>query len=230
MPIPYYLAMTAAEFFRTDPLPQQMAWMACHFSPYATGLSNCPQQLPKGSLLILNDRTPVCGHDPQRIARQLHQLVFQHHCSGILLDLQRPDAAEIKAIVQAVCQDPPCPVGVSENYWEQDLGCAVFLEPPPLHIPPADYLAPWKNHTVWMEAAAETRVYSVTEGGCRITAASAPPQALPHWDERCFCRYGITRTEDALQFTLHRGKAEWEALIASGPEIALFVGLYQQMK
>ena len=64
MAIPQYLAMTAAEMAGTAPLPRYMAWMACHFSPYSTGLTNRPAKLRQGSLLILNDRTPIHCHDP----------------------------------------------------------------------------------------------------------------------------------------------------------------------
>ena len=49
------LAMTAAEL-GAAPLPSHPAWMACHFSPYSTGLTNLPPKLPQDSLLILNDR------------------------------------------------------------------------------------------------------------------------------------------------------------------------------
>ena len=75
MPIPCYLALTAAEFANANQLPEKIAWMACHFSCYGTGLSNFPEDLPGGSVIILNDRTPPDKHDPQRILEQLQQLV-----------------------------------------------------------------------------------------------------------------------------------------------------------
>ena len=52
MAIAQYLAMTAAEMIGSTFLPQKAAWMACHFSPYSTGLCNLPSALPPGSLLI----------------------------------------------------------------------------------------------------------------------------------------------------------------------------------
>ena len=54
MAIRTYLAMTASEFAKADPLPPHVAWMACHFSPYDSGLTNLPRKLPTNSLLILN--------------------------------------------------------------------------------------------------------------------------------------------------------------------------------
>ena len=46
MAITPFLAMTAAEFRKKEDLPDKIAWMACHFSPYGLGLSNLPQRLP----------------------------------------------------------------------------------------------------------------------------------------------------------------------------------------
>ena len=46
MAIRPFLAMTAAEIRGTETLPPKTAWMACHFSPYSTGLSNLPKDLP----------------------------------------------------------------------------------------------------------------------------------------------------------------------------------------
>ena len=68
-----YLAMTAAEMMGNAPPAEGVAWMACHFSPYSTGLCNLPHALPPGSLLILNDRTPIHGHDASRVCRELSQ-------------------------------------------------------------------------------------------------------------------------------------------------------------
>ena len=75
MGISHYLAMTAEEIATTDILPEHTAYMACHFSPYGTGLTNIPESLPKNAILILNDRIPFCGHDKALIAKQLAQLM-----------------------------------------------------------------------------------------------------------------------------------------------------------
>ena len=101
MILPCYLAMTAAEFASAPVLPEKLAWMACHFSCYSTGISNLPLTLPKGSMLILNDRTPVSGHDPLRIAQQLQQVVEELEIERVLLDLQRPNCEETARIVEA---------------------------------------------------------------------------------------------------------------------------------
>ena len=66
MAIAPFLAMTGAEMRNNSVLPDKIAWMACHFSPYGTGLSNLPKNLPAGSLLMVDDITPPHGHDPHQ--------------------------------------------------------------------------------------------------------------------------------------------------------------------
>ena len=58
MGISHYLAMTGVEIAAAEALPENIAYMACHFSPYGTGLTGAPEVLPKHSMLILNDRIP----------------------------------------------------------------------------------------------------------------------------------------------------------------------------
>ena len=119
MEIPLFLAMTAAELKSAAPLSEHIAWMACHFSPYHTALSNLPHGLPKGSMLMLNDRTPPAGHDPKAVADSLTQTAQALECSCILLDFQRPGNEETASIVEAVLQQSECPVGVSCCYGEK---------------------------------------------------------------------------------------------------------------
>ena len=228
MPIPLYLAMTAAEFYRCDPLPGKIAWMACHFSPYGTGITNLPRSLPPGSILILNDRTPVYGHDPLRVAQELAATAAGLDCRGILLDLQRPEQREIPAIVQAICDAAPCPVAVSECYC-QEADCAVFLTPP-LHIPLAEFLAPWQGREVWLDAAVEWTDFVLTEGGCRQEHPGIMPTSLPHRDEDAFCQYAIGLEPTCARFSLHRDKSQLFALLAAAQGVSCAVGLFQQLK
>lgn len=229
MPIPLYLAMTGAEFFHCQSLPPKIGWMACHFSPYSTGLSNRPEQLPAGSLLILNDRTPVCGHDPERIAAEMAEMARESHCAGILLDLQIPGERRTEEIVEAVCKAAPCPVGISPHYWKEELECAVFLEPPALHTPLSEHLAAWRGQPIWMEAAVEAAEYIITERGCRREPA-AVSEALPHFDRDAFCQYSIRQEAACVCFTLQRHRQELSAMMAAADGVSLFVGLYQQLK
>ena len=141
MAIRPFLAMTAAEIRGTETLPPKTAWMACHFSPYSTGLSNLPKALPPGSMVILDDITPIHGHDSETIAAQLRPRLDALKCSGVLLDFQRPGYEEAELLARRLSEALPCPVGVSALYG-QALSCPDFLPPVPPDVNLADYLAP----------------------------------------------------------------------------------------
>ena len=108
-------------------------WVPCHFSPYAIGLSNLPDTLPESSIIILNDRMPIAGHDPNCIAQQLTQLSERTGAAGILLDLQRPDCQETAALVQALTKSISCPIAISPSYAVDNF--PVFLPPFPINTP-----------------------------------------------------------------------------------------------
>ena len=230
MAIDRYLAMTAAEFFGAAVLPEKMAWMACHFSAYGTSLSNIPRALPAGSLLILNDRMPVHGHDGLAIADTLGQVMEELSCSGILLDFQRPGCQEAAKIAQAVTS-LPCPVCVSQAY-AGGLNCPVFLPPVPPHIPVAEYLSPWAGREIWLESSLETEELILTEAGCEISAAQAggfdtPEQA----DGTLFCRYRIAVEESKARFSLYRSREDLSALLEAAESLGVTraVGLWQEL-
>lgn len=109
MAIRPFLAMTAAEIRGTETLPPKTAWMACHFSPYSTGLSNLPKALPPGSMVILDDITPIHGHDSETIAAQLRPRLDALECSGVLLDFQRPGYEEAELLAGRLSEALPCP-------------------------------------------------------------------------------------------------------------------------
>lgn len=229
MAIVLYLAMTAAEFDTSSPGFAHMAWMACHFSPYGTGLSNLPEQLPGGSLLILNDRTPVFGHSPERIAGQLADTVEKLECDGILLDFQRSGEARSQAIAAAAAA-LPCPVAVTPPY-AQELDCAVFLPPPPLTVPLEAHLAPWQGREIWLEAATEYACLRISRTGCQDIAWDGDGPPCPHVDETVHCRYRMEVWEDHIDFFLRRDQPELKALMKRGEKVGVrrFVGLYQQL-
>lgn len=232
MILPCYLAMTAAEFDSAAQLPEKPAWMACHFSCYGTGLSNLPRTLPKGSMLIVNDRTPVAGHDPKQIAQQLQQLVEELEIERVLLDLQRPDCEETVKIVAAVTEALSCPTGVAAPYVK-GLECPVFLAPPPLHVPLEEYLSPWKEREIWMELMPDAEELTVTRDGCLIRPLTYAQLEEPiHEHEGLCCRYHIQVLEDRAIFTLARSKELLPSFLAQAKELGVTcaVGLYQQLK
>lgn len=231
MGLPLYLAMTAAELSAAETLPKKIAYMACHFSLYSTGLSNIPSQLPEGSLLILNDRSPVQGHDPVLVAQQLVWAVETLRPEGLLLDLQRPDNPQTAAIVQAILETAVCPVAVSPDY-AGDFRCAVFLEPPPLHRSLADHIAPWQDRELWLEAALEAETITVTATGSTFTPLPYEgAEENCHNEDRLCCRYRLKLDPEHAEFTLLRTPDSLDALltIAEKTGISRAVGLYQQL-
>lgn len=228
MPLPMYLAMTAAEISGCGGLPAPIAYMACHFSAYTTGLSNYPAQLPKGSMLILNDRIPVCGHDPIRVAEQLNRLCNELEAESLLLDLQRPNDADTHKIVQAVLQSALCPVGVSDCYAD-GLDCPVFLSTPPLHLTLQQHIAKWAGREIWLEAALERCTYTVTEAGSHISATAARSAPLPC--PQLHCHYGIYEHTDSIDFSVERTWDDLQDLLkeANASGISRAIGLYQQL-
>ena len=231
MAIPRYLAMTATEFDNTETLPQHTAWMACHFSCYGTGLSNLPTQLPKDAMVIINDRTPVMEHDPERILQQLIKLWETRKPKYFLLDLQRAEDPLSFEIAQLLAANLPCPVGVSE-YYARELQCPVFVAPPPLHVPLKKHLAPWLGREIWLEAAIETELITVTKEGSQFKTARFTELDDPVFQEEALhCRYHIRLTENAAIFELERRKEELEALLEEAEKtgVTLAVGLYQQL-
>ena len=227
-----YLAMTAAEFNTAPKLPCNPGWMACHFSCYGLGLSNMPDSLPKGSMVIVNDRTPVNTHDPQVILSQLQELINRCEPDCILLDFQRPGQAQTEKIVRLLCGQLPCPVGVSEAY-AADLDCPVFLSPPPLHKPLGEYITPWQERRIWLDAALDGETITVTERGSRFEPAQIAHLPEPFFtDETLHCNYHIECKPDAAIFTLKRTKEQLNALLdeAESLGIELAVGLYQQLE
>ena len=225
----FYLAMTAAELQHTAVLPQKVAYMACHFSPYATGLSNLPDTLPEDSLIILNDRTPICGHDPQRIARQLHQLLDNNHAYGVLLDFQRPDCEETAALVQVLTEQLSCPLAVSQQYAPE--GVAVFLPPIPPDVPAEEVLVPWKSHEIWLDVAPGHMGITLTEQGAKDTPFTCSETGIWHTGPDLCCHYQIQTDSESAHFFLYRTQEDIQNLLekAKAFGVTTAVGLYQEL-
>ena len=229
MAIKGYLAMTAAEI-AASPLPRGLAYMACHFSPYGIGLVNLPRELPEGAMLILNDRIPPRGHDPQRITAQLREIVEHLGCECVLLDFQQPGSEELAALSGILTDSLPCPTAVSEAY-ATSLSCPVFLPPVPPDVPLQAHVAPWAGREVWLEVSLEGLQIRLTEHGTAPTPLPCPCGELPHADDHLHCHYGIATEPDAAVFTLLRTPEDTIALLTEAEEmgIARWVGLWQEL-
>ncbi len=221
----HYLAMTREEFSACSTLPRHPGWMACHFSSYGTGLQDLPEALPDGSLLILDDRISVRGHDPRHIVKMLERLP----CGNLLLDFQQPDCPETAQITKAIVDAFPG-TAVAEPY-AQGLDCPVFLPPVPMLTPLKKYIAPWQEREIWLDTAIEQLEFTVTAQGC----TSAPSQTdadCPFCDDALHCHYRTEVLDDRAKFILRRDYEDITSLLqeAEALGITAAVGLYQQFK
>ena len=232
MAIQTFLAMTGAEIGISPLLPPKIAWMACQFSPYGTGLSNLPRQLPPGSLLILDDMTPIRGHDPALIRDQLAELTAVLKCSGILLDFQHPDCAETAALAKYLTEALPCPVAVSEPY-AAELDCPVFLPPVPPDVSLANHIAPWSGRELWLEIALDGLILSLNQTGAS-TAPLLPGTLLSEGypEHNLHCHYHAEQTDQEAHFTLWRTTEDLEGLLEDAEKAGIHtaVGLYQELQ
>ena len=232
MAIAPFLAMTGAEMRNNSVLPEKIAWMACHFSPYGTGLSNLPKHLPAGSLLMVDDITPPRGHDPVLIAEQLSMCVESLQCCGVLLDFQRAGCDETKVIAKQLTKVLPCPVAVSASYAD-NLSCPVFLPPVPPSVPLEEHLFPWKGREIWLETGLDGEVLTLTEQGCNVIPLPYPNyEADGFSDAQLHCHYTIETNEKNARFTLWRTKEDLEALLEEAEKSGIVgcVGLYQELQ
>lgn len=225
MPSELFLAQTMAEFHQNVPLGAKKAWMGCHFSPYGKGLSNCPKDLPEGSMVIVTDEFPCCGHDADQIAGDLLRVLRETPCKCVLLDFQHANQPETARIAAALAEALPCPVGVS-HWYAQGLDCPVFLPPLPLGLPLQQYLAPWQGRPVWLEVAMQKSDYVITKDGCKMQQSHYDGQ-FSHADAALCCHYQLQLEHDAAIFTLQRGIADLQELMKT-EKVERFVGLYQE--
>ena len=231
MVLPLNLAMTPSEITTASTLPERISWMSCHFCTLTEGITNIPEALPEGAMLILTDRESCAGHSPDLVARQLMDAVIRLRCESVLLDFQRPWDVEADAMVKAISEALPCPVAVTESY-AKDLFCPVFLAPCPLHTPLEHYLRPWNGREIWLEAALCQEQVTVTESGSSVTPVY-PVQYLEggFYSEQLRCRYYTTVSDDQITFTLFdTAKTLKEKLdIACSLGARRAVGLYQEL-
>lgn len=232
MAITPYLAMTAGEMKGAQAFPPRAGWLSCHFSASGAGLSNLPAALPPGSLLILDDSTPMDGHDPEQIAGQLEDRAKRLACAGVLLDFQRPGAEGVKELIARLEAAVPVPLIVSAAY-AAGTDCAVFLPPVPADVLPEEYLSSWRGREIWLEAALDGLEITLTEAGAVRTPLPRweQPEAAGFRDDGLHCHYRCEVREDAAVFTLWRSPEDLKELLdqAESLGVTAAVGLYQEL-
>lgn len=232
MAIAPFLAMTAAEMYGITDLPPKIAWMACHFSPYGLGLSNLPQKLPPGSLLMVDDITPPSQHNPDLIAEQLAACVKKLQCSGIVLDFQRVGYKKAQEIAKYVTRALTCPVAVSESY-ASGLDCPVFLSPVPHCVSVEEHLTTWKERDIWLELGLNGEVLTLTESGCDgISVVDLSEKTDGISDQTLHCHYTIETSERSARFTLWRTKDDLKKLAEEAQlwGVSCTIGLFQELR
>ena len=231
MALPLYLAMTPSEMSSIEVFPNNFAYMAYHFSPYSQGLSNLPASLPKKAILILNDNFPCQGHCPSLVADQLKTALNTFHCESLLLDFQRPSTPETEQMVQTIVAGLTQPVVLPPAYTK-DWDGPVFLPPCPLHMSLQEYLKPWKEREIWMEAALCQEDAVVTGNGTNFIP-QFPSQGLNggFFDESLCCNYRINSDEHSITFTLFdtNHSLEKKLSLAQALGVCRAIGLYQEL-
>ena len=231
MVLPLYLALTASEISAFPTIDFPFAYMACHFSPYTEGISNIPESLPSGSLLILNDRFPCQGHSADLVANQISEALLRLDCESVLLDFQRPPEPESEAIAAKITSSLSCPIAVTASFTKE-LDCPVFLSPAPLHLPLADYLLPWKGREIWLEAALCQEEVLITEKGVHINSIFPTEQLSGgFYDENLHCNYRTQILEDSIRFTLFDTpeSLNQKLELAASLGVSRAVGLWQEL-
>lgn len=231
MGLPLYLALAAPELSAASTLPKHLAYMACHFSSFNNGLSNFPQTLPEGSMLILNDSTPALAHDPLLISRQLAEATERLHCCCVLLDFQRPANDLTFQIAEAAISALSCPVAVSEQYAIH-LKCPVFLSALPADCSLKEHLKNWQDRKIYLEAALDASAIIVDRSGSRRSFANrCDPAHLPHRSQQLHCHYKMEVAPEQVCFTLQRTGEDLKELLAEAEKLGVVgaVGLYQEL-
>ena len=182
-------------------------------------------------MLILNDITPIHGHDPDRIGKQLAACIDARRCSSLLLDFQRQGCKETAALAKHLVEVLPCPVAVSECYGE-NMGCPVFLSPVPCHVPLEEHIQRWSGREVWLEIGLECERLTLTEKGCDILPllpGEHPRQGQK--EEQLHCHYQVALLDSEARFTLWRTREDIQDLLAEAGALGIrqTVGLWQEL-
>ena len=228
MVLPLYLAQTPLEMAGNPPAARP-AWMACHFSPGGQGLSNLPDTLPEGTMLILDDSTPMDGHNPRRILTQLSAVISRLGCESLLLDFQRPELPGQQELAALLSSALPCPVAVSEDY-ARELSSPVFLPPVPPDRLLSDHIAPWKGREIWLEAALDGITLCLSESGCSTgPLLDFPREGLA--DAHLHCHYTVETEDNSVSFRLWRTRSDLDQLLSAAETqgIAKAIGLWQEL-
>lgn len=220
-----YFAMTPAELGRAPTLPGPIGWMSCHFDPKGPGLIDLPQQLPPGSVLFLDDSLPYSGQDFRQIHQEIEAVFSRLSPSALILDFQRPDCPELKTLAQSL----PFPIVVSAPYAVPNV--PILLPPLPADLSLRDYLAPWSDHSIWLELSLGFETVRLTKSGAQTLPLTLKPPKQLHRDADLHIHYWMTETGNSVSFHLLRTQSDVLSLLEEAAALGISgaVGLYQEL-
>ena len=227
MVLPLYLAISPVEIRHCSKIPLHPAWLGCHFSAHTPGLSDISQGVPQGGMLIVDDRISFTNHDPDRIVEELTEAADRLDPDSILLDFERPSTPAARELASRLADALPCPVGSPPGYRDQG---PVFPPPCPLHVPLEDYLEPWKGREIWLDAAVQREIITVTSQGTTYTPAEKLP-ASGYLDPLLLCRYTAQQAAGRVTFTLFDTSQtlSQKLELAGALGVTRAIGLYQEI-
>lgn len=230
MAIERFLAAVPAEIRESWGSVSHLAYMGCHFSASGRGLSSLPKALPRGSMLLLDDQTPIQGHDPQLVAEQLTQVVEKFACCAVLLDFQRPVTREAVHVARHLLEALPCPTGTTPPYAQKPR-CPVCLPPVPWPMTLNAYLAPWQGWEIWLELSSQGECITLTAKGALCARLPQIPSTKPFLDDNLHCHYAHVSREDGICFCLWRTEEDLAALEQEAAHMGVTktLGLWQEM-
>jgi hypothetical protein len=202
--------------------------MACHFSAYGTGLSNLPPPTAACSMLILNDRTPIRGHDPEEILCQLKK----QNPDRVLLDFQRLPNEECISLAAHLLEALPCPT-VMPEVLGKEFNCPVFLPPCPLHRPLQTHIAPWTGRQIWLETAMEETLLRLTPSGITLCPVRQHRSSGSEFhDSQLHCHYTIETDNLEARFHMWRNPEDLKNYLQLAQELGIgnAIGLYQEFR
>lgn len=230
MAIQRFLGVMEAEMDGISPMPENVAWMGCHYSKESGKICGLPPVLLAGSMVVLTDEVAFLEADHGTLCGQLWGAVGALSCRYVLLDFQKPVCEEAVCFAEKLAASLPCPVILPAALGGR-LDGPVFLPPVPLDVSLPNYLAPWAGREVWLELALDGLEIRLTNSGARSSYLPHPlPFSASHRDERLHCHYNIETAPDAVCFNLRRAREDVEALVteAEGLGVTGCVGLWQE--
>ena len=228
MSLSRYFAMTPDELKTAGSLPGGAAYLSCRFGD--SGLTDLPEQLPEGSMLILEDSRIPDVLQNEKILDQLTEAAGKFRCSGVLLDFQKPFRKDLLALALLLQKGLSCPVAVPEAYEKASEG-PVFLSLLPAHRCLKDWARPYEGLELWLEIGPAPESALVTESGTQFSEAPCPLPVCPHRHDKLKCHYGLELKNQQILFTLLRTAEDLKALTAEAEGLGFTrtVGLYQEL-